>query len=183
MGVNESLFGNWSTNPDGSYSYSNGVFTGAPPGGTYVPAAIDPATGNIKQGHFDYPPDCTTCQAAKKDQDKNKVSDKVTDQIKTKTSYGDLYTTSTTNLDGSGTSYGFGMQSTPSYGTSTSVCTQYGDGGGITNTVSGSFNGSSYTNSQGLANPFSDAANSSQICTPITPSTSTGVSLGFGGFK
>jgi hypothetical protein len=105
-------------------------------------------------------------------------------QIKTKKSFGPLYTTSTTNLDGSGTSYGFGVQSALSSGPpATSLCTQYGDTGGISSTVGGSLLGNSAQSAQGLASPFSDSANATQICTPITPSLSTGVSLGFGGFK
>jgi hypothetical protein len=105
-------------------------------------------------------------------------------QVKRKTSYGPLYTTSTTNLDGSGTTYGAGIQSNLSVGPSApQMCTTFGESPGVTSTVSGSLFGGSVQNSQSFGDPFSDAANSTQICVPTaTPSgASPGVSVGIGG--
>ena len=60
--------GTWTNTPDGGYSYTPGFLGSAPPGGTYVPSAMTPS-GDITPAHFDYPPGCTTCKQAKKDQD------------------------------------------------------------------------------------------------------------------
>ena len=177
------FFPTWTQNPDGTFSTDGGM-TGAPPGGTYVPAQANP-DGSITQGHFDYPADCETCKAAVANQKKNTPSDKVTQQIVTQSNYGEVYTTTTTNLDGSGTSYGFGVQSTPAWSTDTSMCTLTGESPGVTSDVGGSWFGATATNSQSLSSPFSDSANSTQVCTPISPSAVSGrpgVSLGFGGF-
>lgn len=157
---------------------------GLPPDSQYIPGIYN-TDGTYNEPHWlvgkqstDSDDGCATCNGKKKSD-----PSKGTDQIKTKTSYGDFYTSTTTNLDGSGTSYGFGVQSTPSMGTTTSFCTQYGSTDGISSTVSGSAFGQSYSSAQGLANPLSDSANAQQVCTSLTPSSSVGVSLGIGGIK
>jgi hypothetical protein len=159
------------------------------PGDIAVPAKINP-DGTITPGYFIPPPGstpppppspCDTCAEAEK-----AAKDKKKTTLKKKVSYGPFYTTVSTPMGGTGSSYGFGIQSTPSYGVSQSLCTTWGDSPGVTSTVSGSAYGVSYVDTQSLNAPFSDAAHSSQICVPVsgsTPTFSPGVSLGVGGIK
>jgi hypothetical protein len=107
--------------------------------------------------------------------------------IKRKTSYGPLYSTTTTPTDGSAPTYGFGVQSTPGLGPSSpQMCTTYGDSPGVTSTVSGSAFGGSVASRQSFSAPFSDSAHSFETCVPVAgspPSFSPGVSVGIGGIK
>jgi hypothetical protein len=187
------------TNPDGSIN--PGVFAKpgeyTPPAQQYVAPlpytgdgrVYQPATmnsdGSINPGTFRRPgrPDpeppqgdgpCGTCGP--------------TVTVKQKTSYGPFYTTRTTPIDGGPPSYGFGFQSTPSFGTSVpQMCTSYGNSPGITSTVSASGFGSSVASRQSFANPFSDSAHSFETCAPAggatAPSFRPGLSVGIGGIK
>jgi hypothetical protein len=121
------------------------------------------------------------------DEDKGCPACKATVSVKRKTSYGPLYTTQSVPVDGSQASYGFGVQSNPSFGVSSpQLCTTYGESPGVASTVSGSAFGGSLASQQSFAAPLTDAAHSFQVCAPVSgspPSFSPGVSIGVSGIK
>jgi len=134
MDLDNTLYGTWSNTPDGGYSYTGGVFGGAPPGGTYVPATANP-DGSINEGKEVYPATCQTCQAQKKAQDGRRSSRGWYLQAQGSAGVGTSSVSVPLTGPNAGTVVPAAGLTTPSLGGSAMIC--YGDPSGSSVSLSG----------------------------------------------